>query len=243
MSPLDLIAALTLGTAAAAVTAALVAGAERRVRPALLTVFAGWFATLVAAAAAGLFAENPALVGIAAAIPLVVAAAALSAFPALRAGLGAIPLPVLVAVHVFRLLGIYFVVLYAAGRLPAPFAPTAGWGDIAVAATAPFVAWTAWRRAAGWRPLVVAWNTVGLVDLLAAVGLGITSAPDTPFRLFFGAPDSGLMGTLPWVLIPTFLVPTFIVTHVATFLRLRRGAATTTRAATAGAGRVAASLP
>jgi hypothetical protein len=51
------------------------------------------------------------------------------------------------------------------------------------------------------------------------------------------------MGTLPWVLIPTFLVPTLIVTHVATFLRLRRGAAATTRAATAGAGRVAASLP
>jgi hypothetical protein len=33
-----------------------------------------------------------------------------------------------------RTLGVTFLLLYSAGHLPAPFAPAAGWGDIAIGA-------------------------------------------------------------------------------------------------------------
>ena len=87
------------------------------------------------------------------------------------------PLWLLVGVHTVRLLGITFVILYAANRLPAPFAPVAGWGDIFVGATALPVAWLAYRQPANSRPIIWIWNLIGLVDLIAAVGLGVISSP------------------------------------------------------------------
>ena len=57
----------------------------------------------------------------------------------------AIPLPALVAVNAIRILGVIFVMLHAAGKLPAPFAPSAGWGDIFVGVTALPVAWAMLR--------------------------------------------------------------------------------------------------
>jgi hypothetical protein len=56
-----------------------------------------------------------------------------------------VPLWLLVGVHTVRLLGVSFIILFAAGRLPAPFAPVAGWGDIFVGATAIPVAWLVYR--------------------------------------------------------------------------------------------------
>jgi hypothetical protein len=53
----------------------------------------------------------------------------------------ATPLPAPIAVNSIRILGIFFVALYTQGKLPAPFAPTAGWCDIFVGVTALPVAW------------------------------------------------------------------------------------------------------
>src|SRR5204862_7881053 len=72
----------------------------------------------------------------------------------LREGFHRAPLWLLIGVHTVRLLGISFIVLYAVGRLPAPFAPVAGWGDVFVGATAPLVAWLAHRQGANARPIV-----------------------------------------------------------------------------------------
>ena len=101
----------------------------------------------------------------------------------------ATPLPALIAVHAIRLLGIMFLVLYAEGRLPAPFAPSAGWGDMFIGATALPLAWAVTRFGAAMRPLVFLWSTVGVADLVAAVTLGALSAPG-PLQLFVGPPDS-----------------------------------------------------
>jgi hypothetical protein len=40
------------------------------------------------------------------------------------------PLAVLVAIHAGRVLGVFFLLLLAAGRLPPTFAMVAGWGDL-----------------------------------------------------------------------------------------------------------------
>ena len=115
--------------------------------------------------------------------------------------------------------GISFVVLYADHRLPAPFAPVAGWGDIFIGGTAPLVAWFSYRQGGNARPILWIWNLVGTLDLIAAVSLGVLSSPG-PQRLIFAEPSSAIMTTLPWLLIPGFLVPVLFAVHIGIFVRL-----------------------
>jgi hypothetical protein len=129
------------------------------------------------------------------------------------------PLPALIAVHAIRLLGVMFLVLYAKGRLPAPFAPSAGWGDVFIGATALPLAWAVTRFGARVRPLVFLWSAVGVADLVAAVTLGALSAPG-PLQVFVGPPDSSPMTSLPWLIIPGFLVPILFFIHIVIFTRL-----------------------
>jgi hypothetical protein len=132
-----------------------------------------------------------------------------------------VPMAALVGVHSVRILGITFVLLYWAKRLPAPFAPTAGWGDVAVGLLAmPLALMLLRNEAATPRGWIVAWNLLGLTDLVVAVTLGATSTPG-PIRLFHGEPSSAIMANLPWILIPCFLVPSLAFMHLCTFYRLR----------------------
>ena len=43
----------------------------------------------------------------------------------------------------------------------------------------------------------------------------------------FEQPGSGIMGTLPWFLIPGFLVPLYLITHLFIFARLLGATANT----------------
>ena len=138
-----------------------------------------------------------------------------------RGRLQSAPLPALIALHAIRLVGVLFVLLYAAKRLPAPFAPVAGWGDIAVGVTAlPIALWAA-REPDTARGAVLVWNGLGLADLVIAVTLGALSAPG-PIRLLFGDPSTALIGSLPWILIPCFLVPSLSFVHLVVFYRTLR---------------------
>src|SRR4030095_8035497 len=95
------------------------------------------------------------------------------------------PLALLVALHVGRLLGGFFLALHAQGRLPVTFAQGAGWGDIAVAAVAPAVAWMIAREIPGWRAVTLLWNVVAFVDLATAVTLGLGSTPGFALRFIY----------------------------------------------------------
>ena len=118
----------------------------------------------------------------------------------------------LVAFHLTRFVGAYFLVLYARGQLPWAFAVPGGWGDIAVAAWALVLVLLVPKLEA--RPGVVgAWNAVGLLDILFVAG--------TATRLALANPDSmSALLHLPLSLLPTFLVPLIIATHVIIFWRL-----------------------
>jgi hypothetical protein len=131
-----------------------------------------------------------------------------------------VPLASLIGVHALRVIGILFVLLYAAKRLPAPFAPVAGWGDVAIGVTAiPLALLTRDERRAP-KGLIFAWNVLGLTDLVVAVMLGAASAPG-PLQVFQGGPSSAIMTSLPWLLIPGFLVPLLAFVHLCIFYRLR----------------------
>jgi hypothetical protein len=200
-----------------------------RGRAAVLAALAAWFAVVLAIGATGAlspaYGGAPAL-GLAVLLPIAALVGAYFALPSVREAMAAPPLPALIALHAIRLLGFLFVVLYVEGRLPAPFAPSAGWGDILIGATAlPLVSAVA-RFGAAVRPLVLLWNALGVADLVAAVTLGTLSAPG-PLQVFVGPPDSSPMTTLPWLLIPGFLVPCLMFLHVVIFARLAKAKSAT----------------
>lgn len=136
-------------------------------------------------------------------------------WPPLRQFVQAVDLRALVLFHLTRFVGFYFLALHARGQLPWAFAVPGGWGDIAVAATAlPLVLLVPPDRPGG-RRAYLAWNAVGLLDILGVV---LTAA-----RLAFADPASmRLLLELPLSLLLTFVVPVVISTHVWMLGRLAR---------------------
>ena len=195
----------------------------------LLAAHIAWFFVVALLASSGAlnwrFDLGAPVLGLALLIPIVVLIILATVVPAARAALSTIPVPALIGVHAIRILGFLFLLLFAAGRIAAPFGPAAGWGDVVAGATAVPVAWALASRTAGARWLVLLWNTWGLLDFLDAFSLGMTSAPGSPLQLFFDAPGSAAMTTLPWAIIPVFLVPQLLVGHLAIYWRLGRAAA------------------
>src|SRR6266581_8860079 len=194
----DLIGSIELTASAAVVMAALSIGfgSNPLTRVRIAVGLGIWFVLVVILAATrALYYEHglgtPGL-GLAVALPIAILCITVARIKSLREGFHQVSLSLLVGVHTVRLLGITFIVLYAAGRLPAPFAPVAGWGDIFVGATAFPVAWLAYRQITNVRAIVWIWNIIGLADLIAAVGLGVISSPG-PARLIFAEPSSAIM--------------------------------------------------
>ena len=138
-----------------------------------------------------------------------------------RRTLGAMSLPAVHGVQLYRVIGGIFLVLMAQGQLPAHFADPAGWGDIAVGLAAPLVALALARRAAGSRALAAGWNVLGLLDLVVAVGMGTGFlAPLLAPHLGAHVPPAAAMGVFPLVVVPTFAVPMGIILHVLGLTRL-----------------------
>jgi hypothetical protein len=88
-------------------------------------------------------------------------------WPAVRSLVDSLPLRALIALHLCRFIGFYFLVLAGDRRLPAAFAFPAGIGDIAVAIGALLLlAAPALTRS---RQTVAVWNAIGLADILFVV--------------------------------------------------------------------------
>ena len=139
--------------------------------------------------------------------------------PALRQSLAHASLPALVGVQVYRVLGLEFVILTALGQLPARFGLPAGWGDVAIGLAAPVVALALARGTRHARTLGIAWNALGLLDLVVAVGMGTGLLPLlTGERL----PAAAAMGVYPLILVPTFAVPVAVLLHLIALGRLRQ---------------------
>jgi hypothetical protein len=196
-----------------------------RQRALVAAAFTGWFCLVLMAGATGALARpiGPGVpgVGFAVLIPIVVLSLLVLRTARGRDLVRRTPLAALVGVHSVRVLGISFILLYWAKRLPAPFAPVAGWGDVAVGLLAMPLALRLTRgEGAVSSRWIALWNGLGIVDLVSAVTLGATSSPG-PLQLFHGEPGAAIMTNLPWVLIPCFLVPSMLFVHLCTFYRLR----------------------
>lgn len=123
----------------------------------------------------------------------------------------------LVKVHIFRLIGSTFIVLFFYELLPPIFAIFAGTGDLLTALTSIFVAKAIRDEKKYARKLAYIWNTFGLVDIL------ITSAMAIIFTKI--SIDNNIQGVeflaeFPFCFIPAFAPPTIIFLHLLIFRKL-----------------------
>lgn len=191
----------------------------------LALVLTAWFLIVLTLGASGAFVGRPGAppLGIALAVgaPLLLFFAGLQLWPSFRDFVLSLDLQLLAGVQAWRWAGLGLISLYAYHVLPAPFALTAGLGDMAIGLTAPWMVLRLARQpgfAAG--AAFVRWNALGILDLIVAVGLGASSV-----MLSTGAPgeiSAAPMGTLPLLLIPGFLVPLFLMLHIVALAQSRR---------------------
>ena len=204
-------------------------GARRRVRIGVAGFLGAWFGAVLflAPAPASVLTRDPFAITPLMPLFLVLSGAAplvaLWRSPSLRRTLAAVPLSSLQALQSWRILGVVFVVLLALGQLPAHFALPAGWGDIAIGLTAPLVALAVAREARGAKRMALAWNVLGLLDLVVAVGMGTgLLAPVLLPGLGSRVPPAPAMGVFPMFLVPAFAVPASVLLHVISLGRLAR---------------------
>jgi hypothetical protein len=119
----------------------------------------------------------------------------------------------LIAFHLVRFVGFYFLFLYSLHELPYNFAMRGGSGDIAVATLALVIIFFFARST----PAQVVWNLLGLADIVA---VAVTAVQDE-----IAVPGSmRQLDHFPLILLPTCIVPIIIVTHGLMLVRLLRPA-------------------
>ena len=187
-------------------------------------ILLGWFSTVLALAYAGVFegvADRWPTIQFGILVPIAIGLVALSRSATVARILDAVPQRWLVGVQTYRALGIIFILVLGAGRLPPHFALPAGWGDIAVGLLAPVVAIAYARAVSGGDTAVRIWNVFGLLDLVVAVGTGFLTSP-SPFQLFSREAPNELISAFPLVMVPVFAVPLSVLLHAASLRKLAR---------------------
>jgi hypothetical protein len=125
----------------------------------------------------------------------------------------------LTLVQSMRIAGFVFLVLGTYKILPAFFALSAGWGDIAIGATASFAALRLANPAH--RKGFIFWQVLGITDLVNALALGTLAGVIDPHGI-----PTGAMTVLPMSYISTFAVPLFLILHIICIAQARRWPAT-----------------
>jgi len=211
---LDLLDCLAIGATLAAVVVGVVSGIplKNETRIGIAALIGAWIGFAVEATAAGWLAR-PAMLLVFFVVPFAVA------FVFRRALLQLSP-EVIIRLNAFRVMGALILALAFTQRLAGPFPYSAGIGDLITGLAALSIA----RMAAGdsvSRGRVIAWNAFGLLDLVVAVFLGMTSQPNSPLKLFDFGVGSAAITTLPWSMIPLVLVPMYMIGHVLVFAHVR----------------------
>jgi hypothetical protein len=185
-------------------------------------VLSGWAITTAVRASSGSYYQPPDLhgpppIGIQLVTALTILSACLWRSPTLRGLLG--NEKNLIRLNVWRLEGAIFLALMFTGQVPALWAIPAGVGDVLIGAAAFWVA--AGLDAPGGRRRAIVFNLLGVLDLVVAVGLGITVSPG-PAQLFHTTPGAELLTRFPLALVPGFLVPLAFMVHFVSLWQLRR---------------------
>ncbi len=125
----------------------------------------------------------------------------------------------LIFIHVFRLVGVFFLLPYFYKLLPPAFAIADALGDMTTAFFAIPVARAVAQKKSWATKAVVAWNIFGILDILNALTLATLGAIRSSGS---GAQGGGEMTMFPFVWFPAFAPATILFLHVAVFRKLRQ---------------------
>jgi hypothetical protein len=182
-------------------------------------LIAAWFLVCFTASAQHLLQNNagtpPLALGLTALTPLAVFGIWYAISQGFRSFVLSLNAQTLTIIQSWRIAGYVFLVASVYQLLPPLFAHSAGWGDVFIGITAPFVA----LRLANpdHRASFLVWNFLGIADLVSAVTLGSTTQFIDPHAVATSA-----MTVLPLSLIPSFAVPLFLILHVISIAQARR---------------------
>jgi hypothetical protein len=188
----------------------------RRYRTLISTLIALWFAGAIIASALLVFKDGRIPAGFGALAPVLAFGIWASASPRFRQFLLTSDLRTLTFLQAWRVAGFVFVVAGAYRILPSAFAFPAGYGDLFIGLTAPFAAnfLTKPER----RRALIAWQFLGVLDLLMAVTLGVFAPPRV--HLIGGALTTAPLTVLPLSMVPTFAVPLVMILHITCIAKL-----------------------
>jgi hypothetical protein len=131
--------------------------------------------------------------------------------------LQAITLESLITIHVFRLIGVFFIILYGYHLLTAEFAFSSGIGDI-ITALLSFPVARMVSKGKSWSiKAVYAWNIFGILDILALL---VFAAVDIKKSIIAGGPGVREMTIFPFVWFPAFAPATILFLHTVIFRKL-----------------------
>jgi hypothetical protein len=129
------------------------------------------------------------------------------------------PIESLVKLHIFRLIGVFFILLAVHNTLPKPFAFIAGLGDIITAITSIFVARAIQNKESYAKKLTTAWNIFGTIDILFTA---IAANVITKFSIDNGTMGVDTLAMFPFCLIPAFAPPTILFLHWTIYQKLKK---------------------
>jgi hypothetical protein len=134
--------------------------------------------------------------------------------------LDGIPLQSLVRLHLFRFVGVYFLISTYYNALPAHFAILVGLGDMATAFGAIFIAKAVEENKSWCRKATLIWNIFGFWDIASVIVSAILTT-----RYSIQYPESQNIVEItkfPFVWIPAFAPAVIIFMHIAIFKKLKR---------------------
>src|SRR5215470_14072785 len=198
------------------------------VRSVVVGALAVWFGVVFLLGSQGGFVASPGApplpIFFGVAIPLTLFLAAYFGWSPFRDFILGADLRFVTAIQAWRWAGGQFFWLYAWGVLPGLFAFPAGFGDMAIGVTAPWIVLGLVRNPlfAASRRYVI-WNILGILDFVVAFSMGVLSS-----GLFHGISGvignvtSSAMDRLPLVLVPACVVPFFTMLHLTALFQARQ---------------------
>lgn len=123
----------------------------------------------------------------------------------------------LVRIHIFRLIGSFFLILGLYKALPLNISLLAGIGDIITAVSSIFVAQAIQNNKSYAIKLTWLWNTFGLLDILAT---SATAFILTKLSIETGSQGVDALAVFPFCFIPAFAPATIIFLHLTIYRKL-----------------------
>jgi hypothetical protein len=133
--------------------------------------------------------------------------------------LRSVPLESLIYLHVFRFVGVFFLLPYFYKLLPPAFAISGALGDMTTAFFAIPVARAVAQKKSWATKAVYAWNIFGILDIVTALTLATLGAIRS---VGGGVQGGGEMTLFPFVWFPAFAPATILFLHAGVFRKLRQ---------------------